>query len=110
MATSNDYRAQTRQMLHELVIPAHWLGYKVLCEAIPLYAENCRQSITKELYPALAKRFGYASIHSVEHPIRYAVSCAWERRDAEIWDAYFPRQEKAPSNLLFIATLAEYLK
>lgn len=101
---------QTRRMLRELGFSPRLIGYKALCVAIPHYARSDTLSVTKELYPSLRKRFGYRTSASIERPIRYAIMEAWEHRDAEVWKQYFPRQEKAPSNLQFIAELAEYLK
>lgn len=100
----------TKKMLQELGVPVHRVGYKLLCEAIPRYAADDWQAITKELYPSLAKCFGLASGAAAERPIRCAISAAWEIRDPVVWDQYFPRQEKVPTNMVFIATLADRLK
>ena len=100
----------TRKMLRELGIPVHRIGYKILCEAIPRYAANDRQMFLKELYPALAKSLGLPNTAAVERPIRCVITAAWAERDAEVWARYFPRREKAPSNMIFIATLADRLK
>ena len=110
MTASAYLQERTRQLLAELNFPVHYLGYKVLCEAIPLYAEDDMQSLTKELYPTLAKIFQFSCAHAVERPIRYAISFAWEHRNSEIWEHYFPNLQKAPSNMVFIATLAEWIK
>ncbi len=109
MTISSEQYDQIRRMLHELGIPVHRIGYNVLCLAIHHYYLSERPSMTKELYPFLAKFFGFPNAHSVERPIRAVIHSAWDRRDPDAWAVYFPRQEKAPSNLVFIATLAEWL-
>lgn len=108
--TENTASKQTRYMLHKLGFSVGHMGYKVLCIAIPSYAQNSIQSVTKELYPSLRKQFGYSQSQYVERPIRYAISEAWEHGNRDVWNQYFPRSAKAPSNLIFIATMAEYLQ
>lgn len=98
-----------RKILHSLGFSSRHTGYKALCIAIPSYAHNNQQSTTKELYPALRKQFGYVNSITIERPIRYAISEAWEHGDPESWQRYFPGATKAPSNTVFIAALAEYL-
>lgn len=100
----------TAQMLHELQITIRRLGYKQLTIAIPCFALDDRQSLTKELYPYVANYFGYSNWCPVEHAIREIILDAWERRDPEVWEKYFYGMKKPPSNKQFIATLAERLK
>lgn len=112
--TSPDQIAYNQQelticMLHELCFAVHRFGYKQLCVAIPQYALDSSQSVTKNLYPYVAEYFD-TDWHAVEHSIRFAVQCAWKQRDPEVWNKYFPNSKKAPSNKEFIATLAERLR
>lgn len=100
----------TASMLHELQVGVHRLGYRQLNIAIPCFALDDSQSLTKELYPYVAGCFGYADWHPVEHSIRTAILDAWARRDTGVWEKYFPNQKKPPSNKQFIAVLAERLK
>ncbi len=102
-------KTQAKNMLHELGVPVHLIGYKELCIAIPLFAQNNLQCVTKELYPDVARSIGYPGRHGIERSIRKAISDAWNKRDAAIWEKYFPNLNNAPSNKLFIATLAERL-
>lgn len=108
--TVSSRQKQAKNMLHELGIPVHLIGYKELCIAIPLFAENSFQCITKELYPDVARSIGYPGHRGIERSIRKAISDAWDRRDADTWEIYFPHLKSAPSNKLFIATLAERLE
>lgn len=100
----------TIKMLHDLHIGIHRLGYKQLTIAIPCYAIDDCQSLTKEVYPYVAQYFGYADWHPIERAIRSAILDAWEDRVPVVWEQYFPGTKKAPSNKLFISTLAELLK
>lgn len=99
-----------RQALHELGFPVHHGGYRRLCAAIPRYAQDPEQSLTKELYPDVARELGCTNPCDVESSIRRAILTAWDQGDRDVWIQYFPRCRKAPTNLVFIATLAEYLK
>lgn len=104
------YYGRTRKSLRELGIPVHRMGYKVLCEAIPRYAVNDRQMLSKELYPALAETFGFTNGCAVERSVRSSIASAWGHRDPAVWDSYFPNSHRAPTNLIFIATLANRMK
>ena len=99
---------QLRYMFQRLGFSPHHTGYKLLIAAILLYAQDPNQSITKELYPALVKQFRHSSTGSIERSMRYAITEAWAHSPQSVWHQYFPQQIKAPSNTLFIATLAEY--
>lgn len=98
------------RLLRTLGFSPRRAGYRLLTTAIDLYARNPRQCITKELYPALARRHGYPSYCAVECAIRYSITEAWNHRAAPEWEVLFPHAAKAPSNLTFIAVLAEELE
>lgn len=98
-----------RRMLHELGIPINHNGYRRLCVGIPRYAHNPEQSLTKELYPYIAKTIGNTSAVVVETAIRRAILYGWQNGDPEAWNRYFSVPTRVPTNLTFIATLAEHL-
>lgn len=97
-----------RSFLLQLQIPAHLIGYRQLCDAIPMFVRDPNQSLTKELYPAIAKQYG-CSAQAVECSIRIAIRKAWEHRDAAAWTRYFPNHTHCPSNKEFIAAIAQWL-
>lgn len=101
---------QTAKLLRELGIPCHRIGYMQLCTAIPLFAKDVRQSLSKDVYPIIATHWGYSDWRAIEHAIRIVILFSWLHRDPNTWNHYFPNLDKAPSNKLFIATLAEHLK
>ena len=99
--------------LRLLNIPHHLDGYRQLCIAIPLFAENPHQFLTKELYPAVAKQYGSKDGRLVEHSIRKAIHDGWMQRDVAVWRKYFPLNvygsHTCPSNKVFLCVLAELL-
>lgn len=107
-----DPRNQTSGLLLALGVPTKLRGYAYLREAILLMMCDPTQSITKELYPEVARLCGCAPSH-VERSIRSAVAAAWERRDDQLWRLYFQPDENGqilrPSNGAFITRLADSL-
>lgn len=108
-----DHRVSVTNLLLALGVPTKLRGYTYLREAVLLMARNPGQSITKELYPAVAAACDSAASH-VERSIRSAITAAWEHRDDRYWQQYFrtgadgilPR----PSNATFISRLADSLR
>ncbi len=84
-------------------------GYAYLRDAILEQMRHPGCMVTKELYPAVGKRF-HASSAQVERSIRSAIEKAWLRRDEALWQKYFPQESGAclrkPTNAVFITTLA----
>lgn len=97
-------------MLRELGFPVHRIGYKLLCIAIPYYAQDNIWSVTKDVYPFLAVCFQYSDYRAVESAVRGIICNAWKKRDPTAWKRYFCDLDKQPTNKVFIATLAERLK
>lgn len=99
--------------LHLLGFQTHLDGYRQLRLALPIFARNPQQLLTKELYPAVAKICGCKDGRNVEHSIRKAIQAAWRHRDHAIWRKYFADGVRGavpcPSNKEFICRLAEIL-
>lgn len=110
---NTDMQAAAIHYLNLLNLPHHLEGYRQLCIAIPLYAANPNQFLTKELYPEVAKRYGCSSGSLVEHSIRKAIRDGWQKRDIAVWRKYFPMNiygsHTCPSNKAFLCVLAELL-
>lgn len=100
--------------LDVLGLSAHLSGYRQLCVAIPLFAQNPNQFITKELYPAVSKLCGCSNTACVEHSIRKAIRTAWSHGDIAAWRKYFAPgtsgRIRCPSNKEFICRMAEILQ
>lgn len=111
---SVDLSSRTIHHLHQLNIPTHLDGYHQLCIALPLFAQNPQQFLTKELYPAVAKLCGSKDSRAVEHSIRKAIQAAWKLRDNALWRKYFtpgPRGHiPCPTSKEFLCRLTEILR
>ena len=95
-------------------IPAHIKGYQFLREAIKLVMDNPSMigGITKELYPAIARRFSTSS-SKVERAIRHAIEVAWSRGRIDALNKAFgccvALKDEKPTNGEFIALIADKL-
>jgi len=104
-----------RQILQQVGVPERVNGFGYLLESITLAVENppILDYVTKELYPAVAGRFGTTPAR-VERGIRHAVEVAWKKGNREVLQRIFGgnlnvRHDK-PTNSEFIATVAERLR
>lgn len=83
-----------------------WKGFHFLEDAATLYGGDPGQSVTKELYPAVAKLHG-TNAATVERAIRIAIHSAWLNRDEKVWQRYLPTEAAGrPTNTAFITALA----
>lgn len=102
-------------MIHEIGVPAHIKGYQYLREAIMMAVEDIEMlnSITKVLYPTIAKRF-QTTPSRVERAIRHAIEVAWSRGRMETLDALFGYTintgKGKPTNSEFIALIADKIR
>lgn len=104
-----DPRLQARTHLQSLNVPTHLDGYKQLAVALPLFAADPGQQLSKELYPAVAEVLGITDARQVERSMRTAIYHAWESADREVWAKYFPDGE-CPNNKRFLSRLAELIE
>lgn len=95
-------------------IPAHIKGYQYLREAIKIVIRTPEiiNSITKELYPAIATHFDTSS-SKVERAIRHSIEVAWTRGKIENINTIFGyniyTKNDKPTNGEFIALIADRL-
>ena len=112
---TRDLEQDVTDMIHEIGVPAHIKGYQYLREAIMMSVEDTTMlsSITKILYPTIAKRFG-TTPSRVERAIRHAIEVAWDRGDLETLQKYFGYTVNSakgkPTNSEFIAMIADRLQ
>ena len=70
-------------------------------------------SVTKQLYPAVAKRFSTTSSR-VERAIRHAIEVAWDRGDVDVLTSYFGytihNTKGKPTNREIIAMISDKLR
>ena len=102
-------------IIHDVGVPAHIKGYQYIREAILMSVENedIINSITKILYPSLAKKY-QTTPSRVERAIRHAIEVAWNRGQIEMHDKIFGYSVNSnkgkPTNSEFIAMIADKLR
>lgn len=110
-----DVEKTVTTIIHEIGVPAHIKGYTYLREAIMLVLKDTDliNSITKQLYPTVAKKHNTSSSR-VERAIRHAIEVAWDRGDTETLNSLFGftiNQNKGkPTNSEFIAMISDRLR
>ncbi|HLR80063.1 MAG TPA: sporulation transcription factor Spo0A [Bacillota bacterium] len=110
-----DLEASITNIIHEIGVPAHIKGYMYLREAITMVYNDIELlgSITKVLYPDIAKKFKTTSSR-VERAIRHAIEVAWSRGNVDSISALFGYtvsiSKAKPTNSEFIAMVADRLR
>lgn len=114
-AVQPDMETMVTEVIHEIGIPAHIKGYQYLRRAIMMVVDDLDviNSITKELYPTVAKEFK-TTASRVERAIRHAIEVAWDRGDTEVLNSFFgytiANSKGKPTNSEFIAMIADKLR
>lgn len=112
---TEDMEIVVTEVIHELGVPAHIKGYHYLREAILSSLENKEllESVTKMLYPTVAKKFDTTSSR-VERAIRHAIEIAWDRGNLDTLNAFFGYTVNTckgkPTNSEFIALITDKLR
>ena len=87
-------------------------GYQCTVDALCIKYMDFHCATTKELYPALAKKYR-SNVKQVEKAIRDAIRSAWHHGNQSLWRLYFaPRngeESYCPGNDEFIARMAKAL-
>lgn len=102
-------------IIHQIGVPAHIKGYHYLREAILLsiYDTEMLESVTKVLYPTVAKKFSTTSSR-VERAIRHAIEIAWDRGDLDTLNSFFGYTVNTgkgkPTNSEFIALITDKIR
>lgn len=102
-------------IIHDVGVPAHIKGYQYLREAIIMSVNDNEMlnSITKILYPSIAKKFQTTSSR-VERAIRHAIEVAWNRGRMDTIDEMFGytinAEKGKPTNSEFIALIADKIR
>jgi len=107
--------ARVTEILHQVGIPAHIMGYQYAREAIVMVVGDMGllQYVTKQLYPDIAKIFG-STPSRVERAIRHAIEVAWGRGKVDVIDSLFGysinNHKGKPTNSEFIALIADKIR
>ena len=110
-----DLETQVTKIIHQIGVPAHIKGYQYLRSAIIMTMNDTEliNSITKQLYPSVAKQYGTTSSR-VERAIRHAIEVAWDRGDVDVINSFFGYTVQSargkPTNSEFIALVADSLR
>jgi len=103
------------KIIHKVGVPAHIKGYQYLRRAIikAIIDRDIINSVTKELYPQVAKDFSTTSPR-VERAIRHAIEVAWNRGDEETIQSIFgytiQSNKGKPTNSEFIAMISDKVR
>lgn len=103
------------EIIHDIGVPAHIKGYQYIRYSIMLAVkdETIISSITKTLYPTVAKKHNTTSSR-VERAIRHAIEVAWDRGDLDTLNAYFgytvQNNKGKPTNSEFIAMISDKIR
>ena len=103
------------KVIHDIGIPAHIKGYKYVRTALimSLRDHNVLDSITKALYPDIAKLYN-TTPSRVERAIRHGIEVAWSRGKMSYIDEVFGytinHGKGKPTNSEFIALIADYIR
>lgn len=109
---SKTLEMRVTEIIHQIGVPAHIKGYQYLRDSILMAIEDEEiiNSITKQLYPAVAKKHATTSSR-VERAIRHAIEVAWDRGDVDVLNSYFGytihTSRGKPTNSEFIAMISD---
>ncbi len=112
---NEDMEVVVTEIIHQLGVPAHIKGYHYLREAIlsSLEDKELLESVTKMLYPTVAKKFDTTSSR-VERAIRHAIEIAWDRGNLDTLNSFFGYTVNTckgkPTNSEFIALITDKLR
>lgn len=113
--STDDLESIVTEIILHIGIPAHIKGYHYIREAIILCLndQSMISSVTKILYPTIAKKFETTSSR-VERAIRHAIELAWDRGDIDTLNSYFGYTINTgrgkPTNSEFIAMISDKLR
>ena len=99
----------------DIGVPAHLKGYDYLRDAIMISGEDMEtvSSVTKLLYPAVAKHFKTTD-QKVERAIRNAIEVSWERGNEntfeDLFGYSFTTGKNRPTNSEYIARIADKVR
>ena len=106
---------EMKGIIYDNGVQAHIKGYQYLREAISMSFNNMNMlnSITKILYPSIAKKF-QTTPSRVERAIRHAIEVAWSRGKMDTLDDLFgytiSNGKGKPTNSEFIALITDKIR
>lgn len=110
----NNLEKKITSYLRNFDIPANFKGYTYTRYALMYlcrigFKSSRIISVTKDLYPAVAKEFG-TTPSRVERAIRHAIEVSWNRcNNSEIKTKMFGNRSNIPTNSEFLYTIVDEL-
>ena len=106
-----DKNILVKNLLDQFHLRAKNRVVRALCHGILLAAEDPDCLLTKDIYSQICREYG-TTTDGVDQAIRRALRNTWDSRDrhAAVWELFFPGCGNCPSNGVFIATLAAFLR
>lgn len=114
-APENSLEIEITNLMRDIGIPPHMTGYQYIREAVLRAANDSKvfSSITKVLYPEVAKKFNITP-QKVERSIRNAIESTWTRGNHDLIDSLFgytiTYRRGKPTNSEFIAMMADKIR
>ncbi|MGN0667171.1 MAG: sporulation initiation factor Spo0A C-terminal domain-containing protein [Huintestinicola sp.] len=115
----NEREKAVTEVIRKMGIPANIKGYVYLRSAVMLAMSDTSilESVTKELYPAVAK-YNHTTSSRVERAIRHAITTAWERRSGDVdyiesrlgYKIDYSGKDCKPTNSELIALISDSLR
>lgn len=101
--------------LKEIGVPSGKDGFEFAKNAILLLMADPFQPLKKEVFLAVGQRRDPAAgPDQVDQSIRFGVRFAWKRRNAEVWECYFPRgctgSNACPPNKDFLMAVIDFVE
>lgn len=101
--------------LKELGVPSGRDGFQFAKNSIRLLCENPTANLTNGVYLAAGMLSGSAAEDKqVEQSIRKVIQMAWQERDEQIWNCYFPAgrpgRYECPSNKEFLMAVVDFVE
>lgn len=106
-----EFEFKVKNLIKQLGIPPHVLGYTYFYDAIILAYEDESyiHSITTRLYPAIAEKHN-ATKGRIERALRHALEMSCGEGDPKVREAVFGTNNNPPTNSCAIASMVEYIK
>jgi two-component system response regulator (stage 0 sporulation protein A) len=115
LSSQKDLEFEVTEIMRKIGIPPNIRGYKYIRNAVMMAVKDFEilNSITKQLYPAIAKGHN-TTPNRVERAMRHAIEVTWSRGQLDAIDSIFGYtvniNKGKPTNSEFIAMMADKLR
>ena len=104
-----------RIALKEIGVPSGKDGFHYARDAVGMLCKNPAATLINGIYFAVGQlREPPAGEKQVEQAIRFGVKTAWQNRNAQVWEYYFPEgtvgNTECPSNRDFLMAIVDFVE